>query len=427
MGRRRQRVCRLLRRAWRAAARPCASGRGRGGAGAGDAGHPLGLIARGRSALGRAGAAAGPVRRARAVHRVRHRGLASGAAARARLHRQTEGGALRRPLPRLARSGRGRLDLALRRLRAGGRFCRARRADDSACRPTTSRPWPRRLQARDDIAAVILEGSGASWGSGAAARRLPRRPARRRRKERGVVMILDEVITGFRWSRGGAQARFNVIPDMCVLAKIVAGGLPGGAVGGRADIMDQLDRPPRRRRGGRRSAIRARSTPTRCARRRRSPRCRSSSARRFAPRPKRPRGHPRRHAADPERGRRAVGHLWRRLGVPHFPESEGPRDRSADLRSAAARLQGAQGRARCQSQPPAAHRDAGERRRHHGRAGRAGVGGARARTRSRARSRRSAPACAGSRPRAISQHDSSRSPASSSSISPRCCRGRSRP
>jgi glutamate-1-semialdehyde 2,1-aminomutase len=60
-------------------------------------------------------------------------------------------------------------------------------------------------------------------------------------KKHGVVMILDEVITGFRWSRGGAQARFGVTPDMCVLAKIVAGGLPGGAVAGSADIMDQLD------------------------------------------------------------------------------------------------------------------------------------------------------------------------------------------
>ena len=58
---------------------------------------------------------------------------------------------------------------------------------------------------------------------------------------RGIVLILDEVITGFRWSRGGAQARFGLIPDLCVLAKIVAGGLPGGAVCGRADIMDQLD------------------------------------------------------------------------------------------------------------------------------------------------------------------------------------------
>jgi glutamate-1-semialdehyde 2,1-aminomutase len=96
------------------------------------------------------------------------------------------------------------------------------------------------IRARDDIAAVILEGSGASWG----AVPLPDgflAGLRAVTQERGVVMILDEVITGFRWSRGGAQARFGVIPDMSVLAKIVAGGLPGGAVAGRKDIMDQLD------------------------------------------------------------------------------------------------------------------------------------------------------------------------------------------
>ncbi len=96
------------------------------------------------------------------------------------------------------------------------------------------------LGSRDDIAAVILEGSGASWG----AVPLPRtflQSLRAVTKARDIVLILDEVITGFRWSRGGAQARFGVTPDMCVLAKIVAGGLPGGAVAGAKDIMDQLD------------------------------------------------------------------------------------------------------------------------------------------------------------------------------------------
>ena len=56
-----------------------------------------------------------------------------------------------------------------------------------------------------------------------------------------MVLIFDEVITGFRWSRGGAQGRYGITPDLCILAKIVAGGLPGGAVAGRADIMSQLD------------------------------------------------------------------------------------------------------------------------------------------------------------------------------------------
>src|SRR3989440_3217855 len=96
------------------------------------------------------------------------------------------------------------------------------------------------LKSRDDIAAVILEASGASWGMVP----LPEgflAGLRAATKDNGVLLILDEVITGFRWSRGGAQARFGVIPDLCVLAKIVAGGLPGGAIAGRVDIMDQLD------------------------------------------------------------------------------------------------------------------------------------------------------------------------------------------
>ena len=96
------------------------------------------------------------------------------------------------------------------------------------------------LEARDDVAAVILEPSGASWGQVP----LPDgfiAEMRELTRKHGVVLIFDEVITGFRWSRGGAQGRYGVTPDMCVLAKIVAGGLPGGAVAGRAEIMDQLD------------------------------------------------------------------------------------------------------------------------------------------------------------------------------------------
>jgi glutamate-1-semialdehyde 2,1-aminomutase len=53
-----------------------------------------------------------------------------------------------------------------------------------------------------------------------------------------VVLIFDEVITGFRYTPGGAQRLYGVTPDMTTLAKIVAGGLPGGAVVGRRDILD---------------------------------------------------------------------------------------------------------------------------------------------------------------------------------------------
>jgi glutamate-1-semialdehyde 2,1-aminomutase len=53
----------------------------------------------------------------------------------------------------------------------------------------------------------------------------------------GALLIFDEVITGFRVARGGAQARFGVAPDLTVLGKVIGGGLPVGAYGGRADVM----------------------------------------------------------------------------------------------------------------------------------------------------------------------------------------------
>ena len=56
----------------------------------------------------------------------------------------------------------------------------------------------------------------------------------------GALLIFDEVITGFRVARGGAQERFGVTPDLTVLGKIVGGGLPLAAFGGRAEIMDLL-------------------------------------------------------------------------------------------------------------------------------------------------------------------------------------------
>ena len=57
----------------------------------------------------------------------------------------------------------------------------------------------------------------------------------------GVVMIMDEVVTGFRYGLTGAQGYFGVTPDLATYGKIIGGGLPVGAVAGRADIMDQAD------------------------------------------------------------------------------------------------------------------------------------------------------------------------------------------
>ena len=56
----------------------------------------------------------------------------------------------------------------------------------------------------------------------------------------GALLVFDEVITGFRVARGGAQARFGVTPDLTILGKIVGGGLPLAAFGGRADVMEHL-------------------------------------------------------------------------------------------------------------------------------------------------------------------------------------------
>ena len=98
----------------------------------------------------------------------------------------------------------------------------------------------RLLDENDDIAAAILEPTGAHGA------RLPIDPQflhtlREMTQQRGVLLIFDEVVTGFRVAPGGAQAEYGINPDLTTLAKILSGGLPGGAVTGRKDILDLLD------------------------------------------------------------------------------------------------------------------------------------------------------------------------------------------
>jgi glutamate-1-semialdehyde 2,1-aminomutase len=94
--------------------------------------------------------------------------------------------------------------------------------------------------ATGEYAALIMEPSGSSWSTiPLAADYLAE--VRRLTTEHNVTLIFDEVITGFRWAPGGAQERFNIIPDMTTLAKIVAGGMPGGAVAGKREIMELLE------------------------------------------------------------------------------------------------------------------------------------------------------------------------------------------
>ncbi len=59
-------------------------------------------------------------------------------------------------------------------------------------------------------------------------------------KTNGALLLFDEVMTGFRLAKGGAQERFGITPDLSCFGKVIGGGLPVGAFGGRADIMDYL-------------------------------------------------------------------------------------------------------------------------------------------------------------------------------------------
>ena len=94
-----------------------------------------------------------------------------------------------------------------------------------------------------DVGAVILEPTGGHWGAvpirGAFLRGLRELCTRYNR-----VLIFDEVITGFRVSPGGAQQFYGVTPDLTSLAKILAGGLPGGCLAGRADILAFIEPRP---------------------------------------------------------------------------------------------------------------------------------------------------------------------------------------
>lgn len=96
------------------------------------------------------------------------------------------------------------------------------------------------LEDRDDVAAVILEPTGGTFGM------VPTnvetlRALRDLTLQFGVILIFDEVITGFRCSLGGAQKHYGVTPDLATFAKVVAGGYPGAALAGRAEILQVME------------------------------------------------------------------------------------------------------------------------------------------------------------------------------------------
>jgi len=90
-----------------------------------------------------------------------------------------------------------------------------------------------------DIACVIIEPVAGNMGCVAPQPGFLEK-LRSLTEELGIVLIFDEVITGFRLSYGGAQEYYNIIPDLTCLGKIIGGGLPVGAYGGKAEIMDNI-------------------------------------------------------------------------------------------------------------------------------------------------------------------------------------------
>ena len=90
-----------------------------------------------------------------------------------------------------------------------------------------------------DIACVIIEPVAGNMGC------VPPKPGfleqlRELTEKQGIILIFDEVITGFRLGYGGAQEYYSVIPDLTCLGKIIGGGLPVGAYGGKRELMDHI-------------------------------------------------------------------------------------------------------------------------------------------------------------------------------------------
>jgi glutamate-1-semialdehyde 2,1-aminomutase len=96
------------------------------------------------------------------------------------------------------------------------------------------------LRKDHDVASVILEPSGGFSGAYPLTSDFLK-GLRKLTQKFNVVLIFDEVITGFRFAPGGAQQYYGVTPDLSCFAKILSGGLPGGAVAGKKEIMEYLE------------------------------------------------------------------------------------------------------------------------------------------------------------------------------------------
>lgn len=110
---------------------------------------------------------------------------------------------------------------------------------ESMVRDTVVAPYNKIPDLDESFAAVIVEPIAANMGL------VPPEPGfleglRHRCDENGIVLIFDEVITGFRVSSGGASELFGIVPDMWCFGKVIGGGLPIGAFGGKREIMEYL-------------------------------------------------------------------------------------------------------------------------------------------------------------------------------------------
>ncbi len=115
---------------------------------------------------------------------------------------------------------------------------------ESAAKATVIVPWNDRQAVIDateryELAAILAEPVPANMGV------VPPDPdflelLQERARQTGALLVFDEVITGFRVGRGGAQARFGVTPDLTILGKIIGGGLPAAAYGGPPALMERI-------------------------------------------------------------------------------------------------------------------------------------------------------------------------------------------
>lgn len=108
------------------------------------------------------------------------------------------------------------------------------------CPPNDIETLGKVLEEDKDTACVILEPTGASFGI------IPTYGEFLKQfleitKQRGVLLVFDEVVTGFRCVPRGAQEYYNVLPELATLGKILGGGIPGATVAGREEILELIE------------------------------------------------------------------------------------------------------------------------------------------------------------------------------------------